>query len=165
MLIIMVELTLFMCYADSIHISQFVSVFIKAFPLICRAQNYYGIGYLPFSIILLATTYFGLISDQYLAEKIGNRAIHLIKQNYGSASLKNIQRFGNLFVYQILALFTFIFSLAYTLLCIEILKLNYDVPLRPYPLTVLLAVLACNFILPFLVFITDISGGRLKIAQ
>jgi hypothetical protein len=97
---------------NSIHISQFVNVYIIGFPLVCRAQNYYGLGYLPFSIILLATTYFGLISDQYLAEKIGNIALHLMKSNHSPASSKNIKRFGKLIVYQILEPFIFIFSLA-----------------------------------------------------
>jgi hypothetical protein len=147
---------------DSIHMSQFVNVYIKVvLPLVCRAQNYYGLGYLPFSIILFATTYFGLISDQYLAEKIGNIAIHLMKLNLRPVSLEHIKRFGKYMAYVILALFTFIFSLVYTLFCCT--EILYEFPLRPYPLTVMLAGMPCILILPFLIFITDISGGRLKL--
>jgi hypothetical protein len=143
---------------DSIHISQFVSVFIKGFPLVCCAQNYYGLGYLPFSIILLTATYFGLISDQYLAEKIGNIAIHLMKPTPRPVRLEHIKRFGKYMMYVILTLFTLIFSLVYTLLCIKILKEGYDIPLRPYPVTVMLAGMFCCLIFPFLIF----NGLRLS---
>ena len=132
-----------------LYMSKHFHNFSQIWPLVCSSKNFFGLVYLPYSIIIIIAASIGFTRDRNITDKLGEIAIHLLRYKVSEYSSKNINTFGKYVVFVLLELLAFAFTLIYAFLCFRYREIMVFLP---YPANIFFAEILCVLVLPILIF-------------